>query len=208
MRHFTTVVRAACVAAAMLAAASCGDATAPASDTRPPGDLRVLTVAADAPPLAATQASFYVVKGKNAGVDLYYHARPGRSDSTKFLEFRLGGASLDRRPDGSLIAQGDSVLITVRVTDPAHLIVEFQPSGLTFSAKDLPRLRLFFGEVGDDLNHDGRVDSDDDALLQQLGIWRQEAPGLPWFRLSSVVVKDAHEVEAFLGGFTGYAVEY
>ena len=201
-------IRAAGAAVIVLATLSCGDATAPATDTRAAGDLRLLTVAADAPALATTVASFYAVQGRNAGVDLYYHARPGRSDSTKFLEFRMGGASLDRRPDGSVIAAGDSVLITVKVTDPVHLIVEFQPSGLTFSSKDPPRLRLFFGECGDDLNGDGRVDGNDDSLLQQLGIWRQEAPGLPWFRLSSVVVRDSREVEAFLSGFTGYAVEY
>ena len=192
-----------------LALLSCGDATAPApDDTRGPTDLRVLTVSPTAPPLATTQASFYAVQGKNAGVDLWYHARPGQRDSTKFLEFRLGGSSLDRRPDGSVIAPGDSVLISVRVTDPLHLIVDFQPSGLLFSPRDLPRLRLFFGEVGDDLNGDGHVDSNDDALLQQLSIWRQEAPGLPWFRLSSAVVKESREVEASLGGFTGYAIEY
>lgn len=195
------------IAAAIIA--GCGassDSTAP--EQRPAADLRLLTVPSTAPALATTIASFWAVKGKNAGVDLYYRARPGRNDSTKFLEFRLGGASLNRRPDGSAIADGDSVLITVTVVSPTNLIVEFQPSGLTFSAKDPARLKMFFGECGDDLDRDGVVTSADSSIEQQLSIWRQETPLAPWFKVSSAVVKENKEIDAELGGFTGYAVAY
>jgi hypothetical protein len=190
-------------------AIGCGaaaDSTAP--EQRLTTDLRLLTVSPTAPALATTIASFYAVKGKNAGIDLYYRARPGRNDSTKFVEFRLGGASLDRRPDGTTIADGDSVLITLTVVNPTNLIVDFQPSGLTFSSKDPARLKMFFGECGDDLNRDGQVTSADDAIQQQLSIWRQETPLAPWIKVSSLVVKDNKEIDAELGGFTGYAVAY
>jgi hypothetical protein len=193
--------------AALIAGCGAGsDSTGP--EERPTTDLRLLTVVPTAPSLATTVASFYAVKGKNAGVDLYYRSRPGRNDSTKFLEFRLGGASLDRRPDGSALADGDSLLITVTVVSPTNLIVDFQPSGLKFSAKDPARLKMFFGECGDDLNRDGVVSSADNAIEQQLSIWRQETPLSPWLKVSSVVVKENKEIDAELGGFTGYAVAY
>jgi hypothetical protein len=194
------------VALALTACSSATDTLAP--EERVEGQLRLLTVSTDAPPLALSIVSFYAVKGKNAGADIWYRPRAGQRDSTKFLEFRLGGATLDRRPDGSVIADGDSVRITVMVTDPAHLILQFQPSGLTFSSKDPARLRMFFNEVGDDLDHDGSVNSDDDDVERRLSIWRQEVPGLPWFKVASAVVKDQKRVDADLLGFTGYALAY
>jgi hypothetical protein len=169
---------------------------------------RLLTAAPDSPPLSRTEVSFYAVKGKSSGVDLWYRPRPGRSDSTKFVEFRLGSASLDRRPDGSTIADGDSVLITLSVPDPTHLIITYQPSGLKFSANDLPTLKMFYVACGDDYNYDGVVDAADDVIQEKLSIWRQEAASLPWEKLSSVVVKSTKEVEARLSGFTGYAISY
>ncbi|MDB4890537.1 MAG: hypothetical protein JWL61_2392 [Gemmatimonadetes bacterium] len=194
------------IALALTACSSATDTLAP--EERVEGQLRLLTVSTDAPPLALSIVSFYAVKGKNAGADIWYRPRAGQRDSTKFLEFRLGGATLDRRPDGSIIANGDSVRITVMVTDPAHLILQFQPSGLTFSSKDPARLRMFFNEVGDDLDHDGSVNSDDDDVERRLSIWRQEVPGLPWFKVASAVVKDQKRVDADLLGFTGYALAY
>ena len=190
------------------AIAACGSDSVTAPEERPASELRLLTVASTSPLLATTTASFWAVKGKNAGVDLWYHARAGQSDSTKFLEFRMGGATLDRRPDGSAIAEGDSVLITLTVVSPTNLIVDFQPSGLKFSTKDPAKLKMFFAACGDDLDRDGQVTSSDDAIEQQLSIWRQESAASPWIKVSSLVVKNNKEIDAELGGFTGYAIAY
>ncbi len=191
---------------AAFACASASDSLAP--EQRVESQLKLLTVAGDAPPLAVSTVSFYAVKGRNADADIWYRPRAGQRDSTKFLEFRLGGNTLDRRPDGTVIAAGDSVRITLTVTDPAHLILQFQPSGLTFSPNDPARLRMFFSAVGDDLDHNGRVDAEDEDVTQRLSIWRQESAGLPWFKLASAVVKDQKRVDADLAGFTGYALAY
>lgn len=192
--------------AAMCALLSCNDATSP--QTRADGDPRLLHVTYDAPALATTQASFYAVKGQAAGVDIWYHARPGRTDSLKFLAFRMGPSSLDRRPDGSVIAPGDSVLITLSVTDPTHLKIESEPSGLRFASSDPPTLRLFWVACGEDLNYDGVVDANDAAIAQQLSIWRQEGAGQPWLKVSSVADPGLKQVSAPLSGFTGYAISY
>lgn len=201
-------IRAVLSAGAMLLASCGGGATLTSPDERAASDVRLLRVLPTAPPLTRTQASFWAVKGRNAGIELYYQPLPGQKDSTKFLEFKLGGSSLDRRPDGSAIAEGDSVLITLQVTDPVHLVVDYQPSGLRFSSKDLPSLRMFYAFTGDDLNDDGRIDADDDAIASQLSIWRQESTGQPWFRLPSLVTRGDKDVEARIPGFTGYAIMY
>ena len=197
------------LAAVSLAALSCTDTTAPDGvNERAATDLRLLAAPYGTPPLATTQTSFYAVKGTVTGTDIWYRPRAGRTDSTKFLEFRLGTASLDRRPDGTLIAPGDSVLITLTVTDPTHFIIDLQPSGLVFAANDQPRLKISFAACGDDLNYDGKVDAADATMQASLNVWRQEAPFQNWFKLSSTVTASVKEVDTQLSGFTGYALMY
>lgn len=197
------------LAAMALPLLSCTDSTVPSnSDTRDPTDLRLLTTPYGTPPLARTSVSFYAVQGKATSAQIWYHARPGRTDSTTFLEFHVGAGSLATRPDGSTIAAGDSVLITVTVTDQSHFLVDFQPSGLKFAAADQPTLRISFAACGDDLNYDGVVDAKDQAIMDALSFWRQESPFQPWKRVSSTVVQTTKDVNAQLGGFTGYAVEF
>ena len=101
-----------------------------------------------------------------------------------------------------------SVLISVRVTDPSRLIVEFHPSGLKFAAGSPARLRFELAETDSDLNGDGVTNSQDDSLKTQLSFWRQEAPGQPWLKVVSAVFTDLNEVEADVLGFTGYALAY
>jgi hypothetical protein len=204
--HISSTPARVILAATVAAALSCSD-TATVNGPTNTGP-RLLTASPSSPALAQTQVSFYAVKGRSGGADIWYHARAGQSDSSKFVEFRLGTNSLDRRPDGSTIAAGDSVLITLTVSDPTHLIINYQPSGLQFSATDQPTLKMFYVACGDDLNYDGIVDAADDQIQSKLSIWRQEAPGLPWTVLSSTVVKSVKEVDAQLSGFTGYAISY
>jgi hypothetical protein len=192
--------------AGVLLGCSAAESTGP--EERPINGLHLLTVTASAPTLVATVSSFYAVRGRNAGIDLWYHATLGSRDSTKFLEFRLDNTSLDRRPDGTAFADGDSVLITLTVTDPKHLIVDFQPSGLRFTASNPGRLKMFFGQCGDDLDGNGTVDGNDDAIQNQLSIWRQESLLAPWIKVSSAVVKSSKEIDADISGFTGYAAAY
>ena len=199
-----------CVLVAVaLSALSCSDSTSPTpGDTRDANDLRLLSAPYGTPPLARTQVSFYAVQGKAGGADIWYHAKPGATDSLKFLAFRVGSGSLATRPDGSTIVPGDSVLITITVTDQTHFIVDFQPSGLRFSASDQPTLTLSFAACGEDLNYDGVVNSYDQTIMASLSFWRQESPFQPWSKVMSTVQQNVKQVNASLGGFTGYALEY
>ena len=148
------------LAVAALPLLSCTDSTVPDSaDTREATDLRLLTTPYGTPPLARTSVSFYAVQGRSATAEIWYRPKPGASDSSRFLVFQVGASSLVNRPDGTPIAAGDSVLITLTVTDQSHFLVDFQPSGLKFSATDQPTMKLSFAACGEDLNYDGVVDS-------------------------------------------------
>jgi hypothetical protein len=193
--------------AVILAIVACSE-TVTAPDERDPSDVRLLHVTYDYPSLATTTVSFWAVKGRASNADLWYHARPGARDSSRLVQFRVGANALDRRPDGTTIAAGDSVLITLTANDPAHMMVQFQPSGLRFSASDQPSLTIFWTACGDDVNYDGKVDGSDDVIVNQLGIWRQETPGAKWQRTSSLTVRSNHEIDTSLPGFTGYAIMF
>lgn len=189
-----------------IATAACHETTAPITKTS--NDLHFLRVAANTPPLVATTATIWAKYGQGSVLTLWYQPAVGETDSTKFLEFILDGASLAKRPDGRAFAPGDSILITVSVPDPTQIVVQFSPAGLQFSAEHPARLRMYFGECGDDLNHDGAVDSEDTAAQQQLSVWRQEAVSQPWYKVASVLVSDQKEVDGTILGFTGYALAY
>lgn len=201
-------VRGVLAVAALLALASCGTDPVAVDEGRDISELNRLHVTYDYPTLAATRVAFWVVKGKPAVGQLWYHARAGATDSAQFVDFRLGANALDRRPDGSAIAVGDSVLITLTATDPTHMTIGFEPSGLKFAPTDQPTLKISWVACGDDLNYDGKVDASDLAILGELSIWRQETPGAKWFKVGSGVVSPARLVEAQLSGFTGYALMF
>lgn len=194
--------------ACSLGVAGCRDGTAPAPVSRPADQLHFIRPAPTAASLPDTAVSFWAKRGEDRELRLYYNSPSGPGTGQEFLRFTVPAAALAQRPDGSAIAVGDSILISVRVTDPSRLIVEFQPSGLKFSAGSPARLRFELAETDSDLNGDGVVDSADDVLKTQLSFWRQEAPGQSWFKVASAVFTDLDEVEANVLGFSGYALAY
>jgi hypothetical protein len=202
---------AAAVAAAALAA--CGDPSAP-SDTGPKivpvgsetFSPLMIRAAAGAPSIANPVVSFTATKGVDVEAVMWYRPRPGRTDSTMFVRFRVGKKSLLTRPDGSAIADGESVQITMTLVDPQHLVVDFQPAGLKFSVSDPADLRMSFLEADEDFNDDGVVNSADLAYEAALSMWRREMDTSPWAKIQSTETLEAHEVEAPITGFTSYAI--
>ena len=104
--------------------------------------------------------------------------------------------------------KGAAPAITDLLAGQTHFIIDFQPSGLKFSAADQPTLKISFAACGDDLNYDGVVDAADAAMVSSLSFWRQESPFQSWFKLTSTVTASVKEVNAALTGFTGYAIMY
>ncbi len=187
--------------------ASGGGGAAPPDTSLEPG-LVFLRPASGAPPLGERQVSFWAVRGESREVRLMYTSLPGQTDSAEFARFRVDARSLVNRPDGTPIAPGDSILISLTIVDTLRFMTDFQPQGLQFAASRPARLWLKFGEADPDLNEDGVVNAADTTLLLGLRIWRQERPGDPWTSLPSVVDTLNQEVEADVSGFTRYAVAY
>ena len=188
---------------ALAALAACGgDSTGPNTTTKPTSDLHFLRLSATAPQLQSTVVSFYAVKGQDSEVRVRF------KNGEDFLRFRVFANSLLKRPDGGEIANGDSVLITITITDPTKLQADFQPAGLKFSSSNPARLQFEFGEADKDLNDDGVVNATDTSLIPQISTWRQEVAGGDWLKVSSLVEIEINEVQADILGFTGYALAY
>jgi hypothetical protein len=191
---------------------ACSDSGGPddGDDTvKPPSDLTILRLAEDSPPLFDPEVSFYAVSGENREVEISFvdDEHPGEPGE-EYLELRVDAEALAARPDGTPIAEGDSVLITVRVVDAARLLFEFEPAGLTFNPSRPAELKIRYNHADDDLDEDGDVDLDDETLELTIGIWRQENDGDPFERLGSLLLDDLEEIEAELVGFSRYALAY
>jgi hypothetical protein len=195
-------------------AAGCADGAAtppgptPTDSTAAQDSLHFLVAATTAPPLADRVVSFWAVKGERRELRLMYRPAAGMVDSVEFARLRVDDRSLVNRPDGTPIATGDSILITLSIVDTLNLIADFQPAGLVFSSRRPARLWLKYGEADPDLDRDGVVTATDSLLIQQLRIWKQEQLGDPWSQLPSTINLVELEVEADIPGFTRYAVSY
>src|SRR5690349_6026413 len=138
----------------LLAGAACGgDGTGPGTVIKPTADLHFLRLSASAPALQATVVSFYAKKGSDREVRVKF------ANGEDYLRFRVASNSLLTRPGGGAFANGDSILITVTITDPAKLVADFQPAGLKFDPANPARLQFEFGECDKDLNGDGLVNA-------------------------------------------------
>jgi hypothetical protein len=164
----------------------------------PDDQFVVVRQAADAPALAAQEATFWARAGENAEVRIRY------TTGENCLEFKIPGNGLLRRPDGTAFRRGDSIQVTIRVLDPSRFKFEFQPSGLRFDPEHPAELRMRYRYANPDLNGDGRVDAADERA--RLGIWRQEADGQPWVSIGTIRDAELREVRADLQGFTKYAM--
>jgi len=183
----------------------CSDATGP--EQRLADDLHILRLAIGAPPLVATEVSFWAVRGKDREESLYFQAiGGGRGD--EFVKLRVPSGALLARPDGSPILAGDSVLITLRAVDASRILFEFEPAGLQFNPADPAELRIEYDEADSDFDSDGDVDLDDAALEPSFAIWRQGAAGAPFIRLGTALMEDLNQVEADLTGFSRYSIAY
>jgi hypothetical protein len=173
---------------------------------RPPESLNLVRLRAGAPPLEADSISFWAFRGQEAEGRIYFQDPVGgRGD--EYLRLELEDESLERYPDGTPFALGDSVLITIKVVDPARILFELEPTGLQFSPLEPAELEIRYAEADDDFDEDGDLDEDDDEIELRLGIWRQERPGDPFVRLGTLRGDDDN-LESDLNGFSRYAIAY
>ncbi len=170
-----------------------------------PGVL--MSPVAGGPALDTYQVSFWAVRGKRRSIHINYVS--GDEDRAQtFLRLVVGKKSLRRHPDGSRIAKGDSVLITVSI-DRSRIRVYFGPTGLTFSRRHPAVLQIWYGGAGGDLNGDGVVDDEDRYIERKLlGLWYQEEPGDPWYAVPAWHNTGQKWFRAWLPHFSGYQISY
>jgi hypothetical protein len=182
----------------LLVLGACSDSTEPDDTAVPDTELNFLRFSStNAVPVK--QKRFWAVRGRDRKLELDY------ADGSEFLEFEVRSQTLLRRPDGTLFQNGDSILITVTVDPNNRLIVNFEPSGLTFSPLDPARLKINYREADHDIDHDGDWDSEDIRLEAALRVWQQERAGLPWLPLLTFRIDD-DDMEARVLSFTGFAM--
>lgn len=201
---------AAAVAAFACTQGGAGGGSGPGTDSvvQVEDSLTFLHPAPNAPAFGDGSVTFWAVKGERREARLMYRPLPGAIDSAEFARFRVDSRSLVNRPDGTPIATGDSILITLTISDSSRLIAGLEPAGIVFNPARPARLWLKYGEADPDLDHNGVVNAADTALVGTFRIWRQEQPGQPWVSVPSTVSEDLLEVEADIFGFTRYAVAY
>jgi hypothetical protein len=180
-----------------LALASCDGGNPAGSNPVDEDELIFLRAAEGAPALAAVQRSFWVKVHDGGEVEIPY------VNGHECLEFKVPGDALLRKPDGSLYARNDSVLITVRVVDPRRFNFEFLPAGLTFRRDKPAELRVSYRYADRDFDGDGVIDQDDSDF--DFGFYKQERDGDPWRKIGTARLKDLQELRADIFGFTKYA---
>ena len=196
------------LAALLAGVAGCSsDSTAPGDGSRPSSDLHILRVAPTSTPLLNPDTSFYAVQGQDREVRISFQNELG-GEGEEFLRLRVRPGSLQTAPDGSPIAAGDSVLITVHVVNPDSILFDMEPAGLTFNPSEPAELKIHYAHADHDFNEDGTINVFDDEIKSQLAIWRQESLSEPFVKLGSVNVEDSEEINADILGFTRYAIAY
>jgi hypothetical protein len=147
------------------------------------------------------EASFWAVRGEERSLTLNYQSPSGTSP---FL--RIGITDPAIRPDGTPIAYGDSILITV-IVDPTNIRVALEPTGLKLGTETT--FDMWWTGANGDLDGNGQVDAQDAEIEQQwLGLWYQEGADTPWTPIPAEKSLAEKRLHALLQHFSGYAVSW
>jgi hypothetical protein len=182
-----------------------GDSTA--LETRDPARLTVVALAPDHPDYFNTEAQVWARPGSESEVSLYLKD-PSGERGDRYVRLVIHGASLRAFPDGHPFAQGDSVLITIRVPDVSTAMILLLPSGLQFNPGQPAELSMEYTYCEKDLDHDGIVSRADTVIRRGMAIWRQEMLTSPFIKLGTVNTESIQELNARLLGFSRFAIAY
>jgi hypothetical protein len=174
--------------------AGCDDPSSSAAPTAAESELTFVRMSDDAPPLDATEVSFWARRDADREVQIRYTLG---GYAGKCLTFRV--------PAGALLSE-DSVLITIRVPDALRFDYEFSPAGLRFSDSHPAELAIRYQWADPDFNSDGVVDERDSEIAGRFGFWKQEQPGQPWTQLQTTRSEATLEAVTHLTGFTRFAL--
>lgn len=206
MRHrLSAALLAASWGALFLGCDATTDATVPeavvavdlVADLVPESSLDFLEWGPAGPAIETMETSFWALRGEKREQEIHYEDWSTGGSGRRFLRLRIREKSLLSRPDGTLLASGDSIQIHI-VVDAVRLMVTLEPTGLAFDPAEPAELELRFEGIS-------TVSAEDETAV---GLRRQESPGALWELLGPVRVKspDRIRVEAELLSFTRYAL--
>jgi hypothetical protein len=200
------VIRRVIVAVCVALLLSCSDNAGPTGV--PNTQLHIIKESPTAPPLAASQASFWAKVGESRELRLGYKGLTPTDTGQELLRFEVAGDALFRKPDGTPFQAGDSILITITIVDTTRFLFRFDPSGLAFNPAQPARLKVYYYQADHDFNGDGVIDSADTNIEHQLDVWRSESVTAPWFPNGSVKFEQLEEIDANIQSFTEYAIAW
>lgn len=153
------------------------------------------------------KASFWAVRGEHRYLQVN-RVEKGINDYVLSPFLRLDITDPIQLPDGTPIAVGDSVLISVSV-DMNYLVADLQPSGIQFGTVNPTILKMWYTGAGSDLSGDGAVSEYDLKLQKQmLGMWVQENVSDPWDLLVAEHALDEKSFSGLLEHFSEYAISW
>jgi hypothetical protein len=196
----------------VLVAVGCSDQTGPSpapvrplfADVASPLGTHIIRQAATAPRLATYRVSFWAKRGTQKTIFVNYRRATGQWFPDPFLRFKIPINGLVAGAGGVPVARGDSVLITMTI-DTVLFKVDFEPSGLFFSASSPAQLAIWYKNADPDLNEDGIVDAGDEALREQLAFWYH---GKVWLKQWSKSDLTQLTVSGPIYHFSQYAVAW
>jgi hypothetical protein len=168
------------------------------------GTLSFLTSAQGAPALQNGSVTMWAVQGEDRTGEVWYAGASG----DRLLRLRVRKRAQIVAPNGQALAAGDSIRITITVSDVSRMIVNFQPAGLRFVGSEAADLTMWYRHAHPDFNRDGVVNGGDASVESTLAIFRQEVAGAPWQRMGSILNASNDEIEVSIGGFTNYVIAY
>jgi hypothetical protein len=197
---------------AAITAAGCSDSTGEGGGGG--GTPTPLLLSATAPDLCADSTGAWFKKdpinGQDSTIALVFPELGSDclGSTEDFIRLTLKKTSLWRYPDGNLIANGDSVFISLKWVGSDSILFELNPSGLQFDPDNRAELKIEYDEAGDDLDGDGDTDAEDAEIEHRLDIWRQAQPDSPFVRVGTGKIEDSNEIEAKLTGFSRFMIAY
>lgn len=187
-------------ALATLAACSAAEPTVTAPDavlSSSGDDPMFLSAPAGTAPTAIVY--FWAKQGEDRTGEIFAVGGTSGGNGDRLVRLRVRKDAQIVLPNGTRLAKGDSVRISMQIIDPVTLTTQFEPSGLVFEGKKVAQLTMWYGRT----NAGGTT-----SLEKRLSIFKQESATDPWNRLSSTVLSETDEVQAYIGGFTNYVIAY
>jgi hypothetical protein len=155
-----------------------------------------------APRLETNDTAFWAVQGSRTSFAVHYLApdleHPESGDLQKFLKITVPQQTRLVDPNGTPLAVGDSILITLKLSE-REIMVELGPHGTTFVDEPL-ELVIWYAYA--DLSGAGTRTEDD------LGLWYQPDPGEPWILLGGSIDLRGDWIVARVDHFSNFAVAW